>query len=212
MERPIVHPEVESYLRTLLPSRPAPVQEMESEAARDEFPIVGPLVGRLLAMLARSINATRVFELGSGFGYSTYWFADAVGANGKVVHTDFRQDNSRRARTYLERLGLADRVRFEVGDATALLAREREPYDLIFCDIDKVQYPSVPDIALPRLRRGGMLVFDNTLWSGRVADVGQHDANTAAIVALNRQLSSRSDLLTVIIPLRDGVSVSLSLG
>ena len=96
MERPIVHPEVESYLRTLLPSRPAPIQEMESEAARDEFPIVGPLVGRLLGMLARSINATRVFELGSGFGYSTYWFADAVGANGKVVHTDFRQDNSRR--------------------------------------------------------------------------------------------------------------------
>ncbi len=211
MDRDILHPDLESYLDALQPERPAVVGEMEREAERHDFPIVGPLVGRLLGLLARSLRAEAVFELGSGYGYSTYWFADAVGPRGTVVHTDFAEANSKRARDYLGRLGLGDRVRYEVGDALVALERTPGPFDLVFCDVDKPAYPKVPDLALPRLRRGGLLVFDNTLWYGRVADRGDLDASTRAIQALNRDLHSRAGLLTVIVPLRDGVSVSLKL-
>lgn len=211
MDRDIVHPDVEGYLDGLLPGRPAVVVEMEREAGRSDFPIVGPHVGRLLGLLTRALGATRVFELGSGYGYSTYWFADAVGPSGQVVHTDFAERNSRRAREYLGQLGLAERVRFEVGDALSALERERGPYDVIFCDIDKAEYPDVPALALPRLRQGGMLVFDNALWYGRVAERAASDRATAAIQRLNRELHARTDVLTTILPVRDGVSVSLKL-
>jgi caffeoyl-CoA O-methyltransferase len=211
MDRAIVHPDVESYLRTLLPSRPPVVQQMEREAEQDDFPIVGPLVGRLLHLLARSVGAERVFELGSGYGYSTYWFAEAVGAGGNVVHTDFTERNSRRARDNLSRLGLGERVRFEVGDALEILGRESGLYDVIFCDVEKAQYPDVPAIALPRLRRGGLLIFDNTLWKGRVTDSAGQSRDTAAIQALNHELYERSDVWSVIVPLRDGVAVGLRL-
>jgi predicted O-methyltransferase YrrM len=211
LDRDIVHPDVEGYLDSLLPRRPAVVEEMEREAEHSDFPIVGPHVGRLLGLLTHAIGAQRVFELGSGYGYSTYWFADAVGPRGQVVHTDFAERNSKRARDYLGQLGLAERVRFEVGDALVALERERGPYDVIFCDIDKAEYPEVPALALPRLRQGGLLVFDNTLWYGRVAERSTTDRATTAIQRLNRDLHGRSDVLTTILPVRDGVSVSLKL-
>jgi caffeoyl-CoA O-methyltransferase len=211
VDRPILHPDLERYLDALLPPRPPVVVEMEQEAAATDFPIVGPLVGRLLGLLARSVSALRVFELGSGYGYSTYWFAEAVGARGEVVHTELDRDKSARAHSELARLGLAGRVRFEVGDALQLLEREQGPFDIVFCDVDKQDYPRVPDLALPRLRRGGLLIVDNTLWYGRVADTAALSESTAAIRKMNADLHGRADVLTVIVPLRDGVSVSCKL-
>lgn len=208
----IVHPAVDGYMKQALPPRDPVVAEMEAYAARHGFPIVGPLVGHLLSVLARSARATRVFEMGSGYGYSTWWFAQAVGPAGEVVHTDGDPANSRRAREYLGRAGLADRVRFEVGDARALLAREVGPFDIVFCDIDKEQYPGVPALALPRLRAGGLLVVDNLLWSGLVAgpaDAG--DDETRGIQELTQALYGDPGLATTIVPLRDGVSVSVKL-
>lgn len=211
MNRPILHPEIEAYLHELLTPRPDVVREMEREAERRHFPIVGPLVGELLAVLARAVVAERVFELGSGFGYSTYWLAQAVGRRGVVVHTDLAKAGSEQARGYLGRLGLADRVRFVVGDGLEALAQEPGMFDLVFCDIDKHDYPRVPAVALPRLRRGGLLVFDNTLWHGRVADRAGLDTPTAAIRELNRELRARADVRTSLLPLRDGVSVSVKI-
>lgn len=211
MDRDILNPELERYLDGLLPPRPEVVLDMEREAAASNFPIVGPLVGRLLGLLARSVHAERVFELGSGYGYSTYWFAEAVGPKAEVVHTDLADRNATRARGYLGQLGLADRVRFVVGDALDSLEREHGLFDVIFCDADKQDYPRVPDLAIPRLRRGGLLVFDNTLWYGRVADTHDASESTAAIQRLNRDLHARTDVMTVIVPLRDGVSVSYKL-
>ncbi len=204
----IVSAAIERYLDALRPTGDPLQAEMEARAAREGFPIVGAQVGALLALLARLIGARRVFELGSGFGYSTLFFARAVGAGGEVVHTDGSAALSADARSYLTRAGVAARVRFAIGSALELFAAEPGPFDLVFCDVDKEEYPRVPELALPRLRPGGLLVFDNALWHGRVTADPPADAATAAVQALNRQLADHAGFETVILPLRDGVSIS----
>lgn len=212
MDRPLLNPEIHDYLTRLVPARDAVASEMEAIAAERKFPIIGPVVGQLLFTLARTYRAKRVFEMGSGFGYSTWWFSRAVGPEGEVVHTDGSLENSARAQSLLERAGLSQRVRYEVGDARQLLARESGPFDVIFCDIDKEQYPEVPELAVPRLRSGGLLIFDNMLWSGRVLDApGDATEATLGVQHVTRLLFAHPHLSTTIIPLRDGVSVSVKL-
>lgn len=213
----ILAPGIEQYLRKFLSAADPVREEMEHLAAERDFPIIGPLVGSLCGILARMIGAQRVFEMGSGFGYSTYWFAREVGPSGAVVHTEGSAQNSALAKQYLSRAGLADRVRFEVGDAREILAREiarREmiPLDILFNDIDKEQYPDVLPLAREALRPGGLLICDNMLWFGRVLEGdarGPADATTRGILELSRQLQQAEDFVTTLIPIRDGVSVSL---
>jgi predicted O-methyltransferase YrrM len=204
----ILDADVERYLADLAPSTDPVLLEMEAVARERRFPIIGPLVGRLCETLARAIGARRVFELGSGYGYSTVYFARAVGEGGEVVHTDGDAKNGARARDYLERAGLADRVRFLTGDARRLIAAEPGPFDVVFCDIDKDGYPEALDLARAKVRCGGLILTDNVLWSGRVARPDA-DETTRAIQRYNRAAFAASDLLSTIVPLRDGVGVHL---
>jgi len=205
---PIVDPNVERYLHAVTPRRDPVVAEMETFAAGRRFPIVGPLVGRLLYQQARAIQARTVFECGSGFGYSAWWFAQAVGKGGKVTLTEGSRENCERARDYLGRAGLLDRVVIRQGDGLEILADAAAPIDLIFCDIDKHQYPRIHPLLGPRLRAGGLFICDNMLWSGRVAGP-EDDPDTEGIRELTRLLYADPDLHTTILPLRDGVSISI---
>src|SRR5436190_9349406 len=118
----ITNPAIEDYVRGLLASHDEPVLlEMEAEAKDKGFPIVGRMVGVVLEILARSIGAKRVFELGSGYGYSGYWFSRAVGPDGELHLPDGDPDNERKARNYLGRAGLLDPVTFQLGDAVESL-------------------------------------------------------------------------------------------
>jgi len=209
----IVDPRIEEYMRGVLPPADAVRLEMERLGAERKFPIIGPLVGNLCALMARSIGARKVFEMGSGFGYSTLWFARAVGAGGLVVHTEGSEANSRLARDFLTRAGVADRVRFEVGDAREIIDREiasgsNLPFDIVFNDIDKEQYPDVLPRARRALRTGGLLICDNMIWSGRVLEEGPQDDTTRGILELTRQLKQAEDFITTLVPIRDGVTVS----
>jgi predicted O-methyltransferase YrrM len=212
----IVDPAIESYLRSVHPS-PDPVRAaMEALAERRHFPIIGPLVGNFCSLQARAIQARRVFEMGSGVGYSTLWFARAVGPDGLVVHTEGSEENSRQARDFLQRAGVAGWVRFEVGDARDILAQEIRrgealPLDILFNDMDKEQYPDVLPLARQALRPGGLLICDNMLWSGRVLDPDDADEATRGILELTRRLREAGDFQTTWVPLRDGVTVSLRL-
>jgi len=206
----ILYEDVARYLESLTPGRLDVLLEQEAVARERRIPIVGPIVGRLLHQLARMIGARRIFEMGSAIGYSTIWLALAVPEDGVVYYTDGDPANAREALGYFQRAGVADRIRILVGDALELLDRVEGEFDLIFNDVDKHQYPDVFRKAVPRLRRGGLLVADNVLWGGRVAR-GETDPNTSAIREFNRLIFSASDLLTTIVPLRDGVSVSLKL-
>ncbi|HEY6930050.1 MAG TPA: O-methyltransferase [Thermoanaerobaculia bacterium] len=205
---PLYSSELDRYIRELLPPRDPVIMEMEALAREQNIPIVGPAVATLLATLATSIAARRVFELGSAIGYSTAFFASAVGASGKVFYTDGDPQNARAARGYLSRLGIAERVEFGTGEAIGLLQKTKGDFDVVFVDIDKEGYPAALEAAAPRVRPGGYLLADNVLWSGRVVDAGIRDAATEGIREFNRRLFARGDFTSVIVPLRDGVAIA----
>ena len=200
--------DVEDYIYSLLPPRDEVLAEMEAEAARNKIPIIGPAVARVLYQLAIIKGAKRIFEMGSAIGYSTIWLARAVGDGGRVIYTDGDKKNADKARRYFERAGVSDRITIRTGDALELLSEEKEPYDIIFNDVDKTDYPRVFRMAIPHLTSGGLFITDNVLWSGRVAKPNP-DAQTKAILELNKLMYGSSDVFTTILPLRDGVSICL---
>ena len=207
----IVNEAVERYMAGLLPARDAILQEMEREAEKRDIAIVGPAVARVLYQYARAISAKRVFEMGSAIGYSTLWWARAVGEGGEVFYTDGDKKNAAEARSYFERAGVADRIRIEVGDALELLSEQKQEFDVIFNDVDKEDYPRVLLLAPSRLRRGGLFITDNVLWSGRVTQQNSSEASTRAIQEFNRRLYSMPEFFTTILPIRDGVAVAVKL-
>jgi len=182
---------------------------MEALAAQRGFPIVGPQVGRVLELLARGLGARRVLELGSGFGYSAWWLARAVGDGGEVVLTEGTAERAGEAEDHLRRAGLLSRARILVGDGLDLAAREGGPFDLVFNDVDKHAYPQAFEVARRQVRPGGLFVSDNMLWRGNVIPPAQEDAATRGVVELTRRLYADPDFLTVLLPIRDGVTVSL---
>jgi predicted O-methyltransferase YrrM len=199
---------VEDYLYSLLPPRDELLSAMEAEATKLDIPIVGPLVGRVLQQLALTHKAKTVFELGSAIGYSTIWWARAVGEDGKVIYTDGDRKNADEARGYFERAGLENRITIKVGDALELLSEQKQAFDIIFCDVDKEDYPRALRLALPRLRKGGLLIADNVLWSGKVAQNKPPDSSTKSILEFNRLLYNSPELFTTILPIRDGLAVA----
>lgn len=200
---------VDQYMLSLLPARDAVLQEMEAQALKRDIPIVGPAVGRVLYQYARLINARRVFELGSAIGYSTIWWAQAVGASGEVFYTDGDPKKAAEARGYFQRAGVDGRIRVGVGDALKQLSEQKQEFDIIFNDVDKQYYPGVLDLVAPRLRRGGLFITDNTLWSGRVTQQDPKEETTRAIQEFNQRLYAMKEFYTTILPLRDGLAVAV---
>ena len=187
--------------------------EMEAEGKERGFPIIGRLVGVTVELLARSVGARRVFELGSGFGYSAYWFSRAVGPDGEVHGTDGDPANQAKALDYLSRAGLAEPIHWHVGDAVTNLGAVEGEFDVVYNDIDKVGYPDAWRAARGRIRVGGLYVCDNVLWSGQVADPdgdhGRDPETTDAIVEHNRLIAEDDRFVSSIVPTRDGVFVAL---
>ncbi len=200
---------VEQYMYRLLPPRDAVLADMERVAEKNEVPIVGPAVGRLLYQLARFVNAGRVFEMGSAIGYSTIWWARGLRRGGKVYYTDGSSANAAQAEGYLQKAGVRDRVEILVGNALDLIDQVEGEFDIVFNDVDKHDYPEVFRKAAGRIRVGGLLVADNVFWSGRVADASVRDRDTTAIRSFNKMLFSDERFYSTIIPLRDGVAIGL---
>jgi caffeoyl-CoA O-methyltransferase len=211
----IVNPKIEEYMRGLLSRYDEPVLlEMEAEAKESGFPIIGRLVGVTVELLARTVGARRVFELGSGYGYSAYWFSRAVGPSGEVHCTDGDPENEKKALDYLGRAGLAEPIRWHVGEAVATLGSSEGEFDVIYDDIDKVGYPDAWRAARERIRVGGLYLCDNVLWSGRVTgeelpEDERQDWSTQSILEHNRLIAEDERYVSVIVPTRDGVMAAL---
>lgn len=203
----ITNPVIDDYLNDTLEDADPLLREMHRRGEEEDFPIVGPTVGRLLALMTHVARARRIFEFGSGFGYSTYWFARAAGPNGHVVHTDTSQQRSEDARGYITRGKLHDRVLFEVGDALEIFPQHDGSWDLIFFDNDKARYADALALAWPRLKPGGLLIADNVLWSGKPL-TGDKSPATAGIRRFTDELFALPDGKTTIVPAREGVSLT----
>lgn len=202
----ITTPDVEDYLYQMLPARDEVLADMEADAATNDYAIVGPAVARVLYQLAVISGAKKIFEMGSAIGYSTIWWARAVGENGHVVYTDGDPKRAEKAKRYFDRAGVTRRIKLRVGDALEFLSEEKEQYDIIFNDVDKVDYPRVFRLALPRLKSGGLFITDNVLWSGKLRQPNP-DEPTKAIAEFNKLIFHSPDLFTTILPIRDGVAV-----
>ncbi len=211
MAQELISAQVSTYLEDLVPPRIAEVRKMESYAKEHGFPIVGPVSGQLCYQVARMIGAQRVFELGSGYGYSTAWFARAVQENGGgVVHHVVWDDKlSLMARKHLGALGYDGLVEFHVGEAVQTLRAIDGTFDLVFNDIDKDGYPDSLPVIAEKLRPGGVLIIDNMLWSGRIFDEKDQSGDTNGIRELTRMLTTSDDWIASLIPVRDGLMVAM---
>ena len=206
----VLDPPLTAYLDRLVPDRHPELVEMETYAAKHDFPIVGPACAHICYQIARMIGARRIFELGSGYGYSTAFFAKAVKENGggDVHHVVWDEALSQQARGHLTALGLVDVVRFHVAEAIATLKETLGPFDLIFDDITKKDYPaSLPEIE-KKLRPGGVLIVDNMLWSRRVMDPADRTPDTEGVREMTRLLRDRK-WITSLVPIRDGLMIAL---
>lgn len=201
---------IQDYLATLVPPRPAELQAMEAYAREHGFPIIGPVAGQVCYLLTRLVGARRVFEMGSGYGYSTAWFARGVAENGggEVHHVVWDAELSRRAQVHLAALGYADLMRYHVGEAVAVLRESEGPFDLIFNDINKEAYPASLPVIAAKLRSGGLLIVDNMLWSGRIFDEADRSPATEGVRTLTRMLADSPEWSLMLLPVRDGLLVA----
>lgn len=200
----------QNYIASLVPQREAELMEMEDYAEKNGFPIIGPACGYYCYQLARMIQAKSVFELGSGYGYSTAWFAKAVRENGGgiVHHTVWEEELSERARRHLVKLGSADLVQFHVSEAVEVLKKTDGPFDIIFNDIDKEAYPASLPVIKEKLRRGGLLIIDNMLWHGYIFDPKNTSPATQGVHEFTRQITTDPDWIVSLSPMRDGMIVA----
>jgi predicted O-methyltransferase YrrM len=205
---PITDPKIDKYLMKLSGEDDRQILEMERIAKAKDFPIVDRLVGRLLFLLTKMKNPKLIVELGSGFGYSAYWFARAL-RGGKVVLTDHSEENIQYAKKMFRERGFSRRAEFRSGDSISI-AKGYRNIDMLFVDIDKHQYLEAVRTLLPNLNRNALIIADNSLWYGKVTGMGR-DRETLGIKEFNEYLFAHQDFFTTIVPLRDGVLLSYRL-
>lgn len=217
MPERFTYTQVQEYLTTLVPERAPELQKMETYAKEHGFPIIGPAAGQLCYQMARMIGATRIFELGSGYGYSTAWFARAVqengtqengGSSGVVHHTVWDEKLSQMARQHLSALGYDGLIQYHVAEAVATLRATDGPFDIIFNDIDKEGYPDSLPVIAEKLRSGGLLIIDNMLSGGRIFDANCTSPSVEGIREFTRLVTASSDWIVSLMPIRDGLIVA----
>jgi caffeoyl-CoA O-methyltransferase len=201
---------IDKYLLKMTPARAGVLRDMEAYGYRRNFPMIGPLVGRLLYQLACGVKAKCIIELGSGFGYSAIWFAMAVGAKGHLILTDTDASNRDTALEFFKRAKLKCSIEYHVGDALAITKEISQKCDILLNDIDKQDYPKTIPIAAKLVRKDGLFITDNLIWSGKVMNARQ-DNQTRAIVDFTRRLYKDKRFFTTIMPIRDGVAIATRL-
>jgi len=204
----IVFDEIDEYIDGLANRGDKDLQDVEKQGRDGNWPIVGPAEGSLLHILARSIGARRILELGTAIGYSGTWLARALPPGGQLVTVEWTPETADIARKNFAKTGVAKRVRIEVGSALEVVPRLEGPFDFIFNDIDKQHYVAVLPLCISKLRPGGLLVTDNVLWSGTVAK-RRRSREAEVIHEYNRKLAADPRMIVAVVPLRDGVSVAL---
>lgn len=202
--------DITEYLDSLVPPRPAEMQKMEAYAHEHNFPIIGPSSGYFCYQIARQIGAKRIFEMGSGYGYSTAWFAQAVQENGggEVYHVVWDEALSQKAQDHLKTLGYEGLIQYRMSEAIDTLRQTDGLFDIIFNDIDKQAYPESLPVIAAKLRSGGVLIIDNMLWHGRIFDAQDTQATTEGVREFTRQITTSPDWIASLLPIRDGLIVA----
>ncbi len=206
----ITSPEIEEYIQHLYPLEDPILKKMEEFGTKSNFPFIGPLVGRLLYQLTKLSKAKKVFEMGSGFGYSAFWFALALPEDGAVYLTDDSEKNVELSKTYFIEGNLAKKAKFHLGDSVKILSETPETFDIILIDLNKENYPKALELAKSKLNSGGLIIADNLLWYGRVLEKNA-EPSTKAIQKFNQLLFNDCSFISTLLPIRDGVGIALKI-
>jgi predicted O-methyltransferase YrrM len=214
MPENLTYQNIQKYLKSLIPERDPVILEMDDYARENNFPIIGAAVGQMCYQIVNMLGSEHIFEMGSGFGYSTAWFARALRERfetypsdpGLVHHVVWDEKMSQMAQDYLSKMELQDYVEYHVGEAIAALEEfEDETFDLIFCDIDKDAYPKALPVIKEKLQPTGVLIIDNMLWHGRIFDDSDKSPSTEGVREFTRLITNDPDWIVSLFPLRDGV-------
>jgi caffeoyl-CoA O-methyltransferase len=201
---------IQDFLIGLVPAREPEMQAMEEYGNKTNFPIIGPSAGYMCYLIARLVGAQSVFEMGSGYGYSTAWFAKAVKENGGGVvhHVVWDQKLSDMAAGHLAKLGYGGMIQYHVAEAIATLRETPGPFDLIFLDIEKQGYPAALPVISSKLRTAGVLITDNIIFHGQIFDKKDTSASTNGVREFTRMISQDPAWISSVMPIRDGVMVA----
>jgi caffeoyl-CoA O-methyltransferase len=202
--------ELKRYFYSFVPPRPEEMEEMEAYARDRSFPIVGAAAGHFCYQITRMTGARHVAELGSGYGYSTAWFAQGVKENGggTVHHIVWDEALSKMARGHLRALGFDGIVQYHLGEAVQILSEMTGPFDLIFNDVDKPRYPASLPVIKEKLRPGGVLIIDKMLWGGQIFDENDRSPSTEGVREATRQIIDDPDWIASLVAIRDGLVVA----
>ena len=171
--------------------------------------ISGTYQGRLLSVISKIINPKKILEIGTFTGYSTLCLAEGLDENGEIHTVDINEELFDLQRKYFKKSSFNNNITQHLGNALDIIPKLDRDFDLIFLDADKINYPKYLDILIVRLKKGGVLLSDNVLWDGKVLnEISQKDKSTKAIVKYNKLLNNRSDMDSVILPIRDGITIS----
>jgi caffeoyl-CoA O-methyltransferase len=206
----IVEPRVEEYAEAHSSPDGELFERLAAETReKSDAPqmMVGLLEGQFLGALVRSLRAKRILELGTFTGYSSISMALALPPDGRVITCDVDEGTTEIARRYADEAGVADRIEYRTGPALDTIAQLDGEFDLVFIDADKPNYLNYYEATLPKLAAGGLMILDNTLWSGRVADPNEDDDNTRAIRAVNDRLLEDPRVNNVLLTVRDGMNL-----
>ncbi|MFP8888867.1 O-methyltransferase [Natrialbaceae archaeon A-CW2] len=218
-EDAVLDGDVERFVRAMAPEPDETLREMDAYAEEADFPHVGPEVGGFLRLVARMVGAKRVFEFGSGYGYSAYWFAEALPEDGELVLTEVDADELELAETYLGRGGYHDIARYELGDAMETVGQYDGPFDVVLIDHQKHRYADAFEAIKPKLPIGGAIIADNAMRAGIIdfdqlleiaeggspTDVNEH---TQGIATYLETVRADPDFETVVLPLGEGIALS----
>ena len=172
--------------------------------------ISGTYQGRLLSMISKIINPKKILEIGTFTGYSTLCLAEGLDKNGQIHTVDINEELYDLQRKYFKKSSFNSNITQHLGNALEIIPKLDHDFDLIFLDADKINYPKYLDILIVRLKKGGVLLSDNVLWDGKVLnEISQKDKSTKAIVEYNKMLNNRIDMDSVILPIRDGITLSI---
>jgi caffeoyl-CoA O-methyltransferase len=204
--------DVSKYIAGLFAQEDDLLRALREDAANAGLPAISvpPETARFLQLLVRAVGATRVLEVGTLGGYSAIWMARAMGDDGSLLSLELDPEHAAFARRYIERAGLSHAIEVRVGRALQILPTlDGEKFDIVFLDADKEPLPTYLDWALRLLRPGGLVIADNTLRGGRVADPTEDDEQLRAIREFNRKLAANSRLTGLVVPIGDGVAVAV---
>ncbi len=188
------------------------LRDLYEEARREKFPVVEPEVGSLLHLLVKISKPKLVVEFGSGFGYSALWMALACPPDCRIYCIDYQEKNRKRALKLFDLFEVSEKITYLVGEAMTVFSRlgfEKGSIDLVFFDHEKQNYSESLDLVLPKLKVGGILVADDVLWKGKVFDENETAPRLKALRFFLRELFHRKELYSLVLPLGDGVSVSV---